>query len=144
MNRGHGGEKILHDETAKTCFLDILERRSASQKIRVFTYCVMDNHYHPILQSSSGRLSEFMKQLNGEYGTWYRRREEDPGTCFRADSNRLSYRAEVARNRQNAKMTSTSAHSTGEVLRARRVREGVLYVSQRSKSQAKPGAPSPQ
>jgi REP element-mobilizing transposase RayT len=82
MSRGHGGEKILLDETAKTCFLDILERRSASQKIRIFTYCIMDNHYHLVLQNSSGKLSEFMKQLNGEYGTYYRRRAGGSGYVF--------------------------------------------------------------
>jgi putative transposase len=82
MSRGHGGDKILLDETAKTCFLDILERRSASQKIRVFTYCIMDNHYHLVLQNSSGRLSEFMKQLNGEYVSWYRRRAGGSGYVF--------------------------------------------------------------
>ncbi|MFQ5885586.1 MAG: transposase [Thermoplasmata archaeon] len=82
MNRGHGGEKILLDDTAKTYFLEILERRSVSQKIRIFTYCIMDNHYHLVLQNSSGKLSEFMKQLNGEYGTYYRRRAGGSGYVF--------------------------------------------------------------
>lgn len=82
MNRGHGGEKILLDEVAKTCFLEILERRSVAQKIRIFTYCIMDNHYHIVLQNSSGKLSEFMKQLNGEYGTYYRRRAGGSGYVF--------------------------------------------------------------
>jgi REP element-mobilizing transposase RayT len=82
MNRGHGGEKILLDETAKMRFLEILERRSTSQRMRIFTYCIMDSHYHLVLQNSSGKLSEFMKQLNGEYGTWYRRREGGSGYVF--------------------------------------------------------------
>lgn len=82
MNRGHGGEKILLDDAAKTYFLDILKRRSVAQKIRIFTYCIMDNHYHIILQNSSGKLSEFMKQLNGEYGTYYRWRAGGSGYVF--------------------------------------------------------------
>lgn len=81
-NRGHGREKILLDDTAKTYFLDILQRRSRAQKIRIFAYCIMDNHYHLVLQNSSGKLSEFMKQLNGEYGTYYRRRSGGSGYVF--------------------------------------------------------------
>jgi len=82
MNRGHDGEKILLDDTAKTFFLDILERRSVAQKIGIFTYCIMNNHYHLILQNSSGKLSEFMKQLNGEYGTYFQRRTGGSGYVF--------------------------------------------------------------
>ena len=42
----------------------------------------MDNHYHLILQNSSGKLSEFMKLLNGDYGTYYRRRTGGAGYVF--------------------------------------------------------------
>jgi putative transposase len=82
MNRGHGGEGIFPDSGAKTYLLDVLERRSVALRMRIFTYCVMDNHYHLILQNSSGRLSEFMKHLNGEYGAYYRRRAGGSGYVF--------------------------------------------------------------
>jgi putative transposase len=82
VNRGHGGENILLNDRAKTYFLEILARRSEVHKIRIFAYCIMDNHYHLILQNSSGKLSEFMKQLNGEYGTHYRRRTGGSGYVF--------------------------------------------------------------
>ena len=42
----------------------------------------MDNHYHLILQNNSGRLSDFMKQLNGQYGMYYRKREGGKGYVF--------------------------------------------------------------
>jgi len=82
MNRGHGGEEIFYDDESKARFLDILEAKSTAQKIRIFTYCIMDNHYHLILENSSGKLSEFMKQLNGEYGTYYRKRVGGAGYVF--------------------------------------------------------------
>ncbi|TET44707.1 hypothetical protein E3J62_09570 [candidate division TA06 bacterium] len=82
MNRGHGGENVFPDDGAKARFLEILEASSILHKMRVFVYCVMDNHYHLILQNSSGKLSEFMKQLNGEYGAYYRRRAGGSGYVF--------------------------------------------------------------
>ncbi len=82
MNRGYGGSKIFRAEAAKSRFLDILEASSLRYRMRIFAYCVMDNHYHVVLQNSSGRLSEFMKQLNGEYGAYYRREFGGSGYVF--------------------------------------------------------------
>ena len=82
MNRGHGGEKVFQRIEAKGRFLEILEESSVLYKMRVFVYCVMDNHYHLILQNSSGKLSEFMKRLNGEYGSYYRRKVGGSGYVF--------------------------------------------------------------
>jgi len=82
MNRGIRGENIFFDSRAKIYFLKILEQKSLSQRIRIFAYCIMRNHYHLILQNSSERLSEFMKQLNGQYGIYYRRRRGGKGYVF--------------------------------------------------------------
>jgi hypothetical protein len=42
-------------------------------KIKVFAYCVMDNHYRPIIENSGRKMSECLKQLNGLYGMPYRK-----------------------------------------------------------------------
>lgn len=44
----------------------------------------MNNHYHIILENSSGKLSEFMKQLNGQYGVYYRRAMGGKGYVFQS------------------------------------------------------------
>ena len=82
MNRGIQGEKIFLDDRAKVYFLESMEEKLQNLKIRVFAYCLMDNHYHLILQNSSGKLSEFMKQLNGQYGIYYRKRIGGKGYVF--------------------------------------------------------------
>lgn len=87
MNRGHGGEKIFRCRKAKARFLEILERKSVLYRMRILAYCVMNNHYHLVLQNSSGKLSEFMKGLNGEYGSYYRRRFGGSGYVFQGRFN---------------------------------------------------------
>jgi REP element-mobilizing transposase RayT len=82
MNRGYGGENIFPDDGAKTRFLEILDESSTLYRMRLFVYCIMDNHYHLILQNSSGKLSEFMKYLNGEYGAYFRKRTGGSGYVF--------------------------------------------------------------
>ncbi len=82
MNRGIKGENIFGDKKAKAYFLSILDEKSEKQRIRIFGYCIMRNHYHIVLQNSSGKLSEFMKQLNGQYGIYYRKRMGGKGYVF--------------------------------------------------------------
>jgi hypothetical protein len=41
--------------------------------IRLFSYGVMDNHYHLVLENSSDRMTDCLRLLNGQYGMYYRK-----------------------------------------------------------------------
>lgn len=84
MNRGIMGADIFLGDKAKYYFLECMEGKSRKLKIRIFGYCIMNNHYHIILENSSGKLSEFMKQLNGQYGVYYRRAMGGKGYVFQS------------------------------------------------------------
>jgi REP element-mobilizing transposase RayT len=81
-NRGINGENILASDGDKRFFLELLARKSKTSGIRVFAYCLMDNHYHLVVENSSGRLSQFFKQLNGHYGLYYRQKTGSQGYVF--------------------------------------------------------------
>ncbi|HUT65127.1 MAG TPA: transposase [Spirochaetota bacterium] len=68
MGRGVDGKNIFPNDELKRYFLEIIREKSMQLKIRIFAYCLMDNHYHLILQNSSGMLAGFIGQLNGQYG----------------------------------------------------------------------------
>ena len=53
-------------------------------KIRLFAYCIMDNHYHLVLENASDRLSDFQMLLNGQYGMYYRKMEGGKGYVFQS------------------------------------------------------------
>ena len=72
MNRGYDGNDIFSGNRHKSQFLDYLEESAKRMKMRIFAYCIMDNHYHLVLENSSGRMSDFLKLLNGQYGMYYR------------------------------------------------------------------------
>ncbi|MCP4220117.1 MAG: hypothetical protein GY765_36130, partial [bacterium] len=72
MNRGYDGNDIFQGDKSKSIFLDYLADAAQKLKIKIFAYCVMDTHYHLVLENSSGRMSEFMKRLNGLYGMYFR------------------------------------------------------------------------
>lgn len=82
MNRGYDGTDIFAGNRHKSQFLDYLEDSAKRMKIRIFAYCIMDNHYHLVLENSSSRLSDFLKLLNGQYGMYYHKIEGGQGYVF--------------------------------------------------------------
>ena len=84
MNRGYDGNDIFYGNKNKSQFLDYLEGASNQMKIRLLAYCILDNHYHLVLENSSGMMSEFLKLLNGQYGMYYRKMNGGKGYVFQS------------------------------------------------------------
>ncbi|MCX6557798.1 MAG: transposase, partial [Candidatus Aminicenantes bacterium] len=82
MNRGYEGKPIFRSAADKKFFLALLGRIQPLTKIRILAYCVLDNHYHLVIQNVSGRMSDFFKQLNGQYAVYYRKRHGGRGYVF--------------------------------------------------------------
>jgi len=82
MNRGHNREAVFKDDYLKTEYLKIISEEAALMKIHIYCYCIMDNHFHMILQNSSGRLSDFMKRAHTRYGIFYRKMNGGKGYVF--------------------------------------------------------------
>jgi REP element-mobilizing transposase RayT len=84
MNRGINGEEIFSGHRTKSQFLDFLEEYSKKMRIRIVSYCIMNNHYHLILENSSGRMSDFCRDMNGTYGMYYRKLNGGKGYVFQS------------------------------------------------------------
>lgn len=82
MNRGYEGRQIFRDDLDRNKFLEILEKVQHVTRIRILAYCLIDNHYHFVLQNTSGKMSEFFKQLNGQYARYFRKRYGGKGYVF--------------------------------------------------------------
>lgn len=82
MNRGIEGQAIFAEQSFKDQFIEILSEKRVKLKIRLFAYCIMDNHFHLVLENTGSRMADFMKQLNGQYGTFYRKQVKGKGYVF--------------------------------------------------------------
>ena len=60
-------EAIFEDDNDRLRFLDILGSVVAAHSWLCHSYCLMDNHYHLIIETLDGNLSKAMRQLNGVY-----------------------------------------------------------------------------
>ena len=84
MNRGYDGNAIFAGDKNKAQFLDFLEETAKKLKIPLFAYCIMDNHYHLVLENNNKRMSDFLGQLNGLYGMYFRKIEGGKGYVFQS------------------------------------------------------------
>jgi len=82
MNRGIRGESIFEKSKWKDIFIKIIQEKGKRLGINILAYCVMNNHYHIILQNRSGKLSQYMKDVNGQYGLIYRKIVGGKGYVF--------------------------------------------------------------
>ena len=114
MNRGHDGLPIFKSSGDKEKLLDILQVNAEKSKISILAYCIMDNHYHMIIQNSSGMMSHFFRNVNSDYATYYRKNQGGRGyvfqdrynsTLIQDDSYLLVAIAYVLNNPVRAKLT---------------------------------------
>jgi len=81
-SRGDRREDIYVDDEDRESWLDLLGRVCYRFNWRCHAYCLMDNHYHIVIETAEANLSKGMRQLNGVYTQYYNRRHHRVGHVF--------------------------------------------------------------
>ncbi len=81
-SRGNDRKEIFEDDLDRKAFLEILYRVCARYHWLCQAYCLMDNHYHLLIETPEGNLSIGMRQLNGVYTQWFNRIHGRVGHLF--------------------------------------------------------------
>ena len=81
-SRGDRQEPIYDNDKDRLRWLDIIAKVCDRFNWRVHAYCLMDNHYHLIVETIEGNLSKGMRQLNGVYTQYYNRQHNRVGHVF--------------------------------------------------------------
>lgn len=80
--RGDRSEDIFEDDQDRWGFLSTLEQVIAQFNWVCHAWCLMDNHYHLLIQTPDSNLSKGMRQLNGVYTQASNRRHQRVGHLF--------------------------------------------------------------
>ncbi|HXG77352.1 MAG TPA: transposase [Gaiellaceae bacterium] len=80
--RGNERRAIFGDAADRERFLEILAQVARRYRVAVLAYCLLDNHYHLLLQTQNANLARAMRQLNGVYAQWFNRRHNRVGHLF--------------------------------------------------------------
>ncbi len=73
INRGKRGEHIFTDQEDYPAFIDLLKECVEMWNIRVVAYCLMETHYHILLQTPDANLSRCMRHIDGVYTQFFNR-----------------------------------------------------------------------
>lgn len=77
--RGNARAKIFLDNTDRKTFLEFLGKEIHQQGWLCYAYCLMDNHYHLLIETPQTNLSMGMRRLNGVYTQTFNRRHHRVG-----------------------------------------------------------------
>ena len=82
MSRGNHREAVFADDADRERFLETLGEACARTDWQVHAWCLMNNHFHLVVETPQPNLVAGMKWLLGTYTTRYNRRHRKVGHLF--------------------------------------------------------------
>jgi len=82
-NQGVYKANIFATILEKEKFLAIVCKACDTYHIILHDYCIMDNHYHLLLETKRENLSYFMRQINGNYAIYFNHKQERSGPLWK-------------------------------------------------------------
>lgn len=81
-SRGNERKDIFRSGRDREQFLACLESATVRYGAIIHAYCLMSNHYHLLIETPHGNLSEIMKHVNGAYTTYFNLKRRRSGHLF--------------------------------------------------------------
>jgi hypothetical protein len=100
MNRGIARRTIFETDEDCRFFLSLVAREVRAGRIEVHAFCLLLTHFHLLIRSVTGQLSEAMRRIQNRYARWFNRTRKRDGPLFRGRF--LSCFVDSLRYRRNA------------------------------------------
>ena len=82
MARGNGKQAIFLNDRDRTRFLSQLSEQVIKHGIRLYQYCLMDNHFHLLVETPQANISRFMQAFSTAYTMYFNKKHERVGHLF--------------------------------------------------------------
>ena len=79
INRGVARSDIYLSDDDKDKFLEIVCKACRTYRVNLQDYCLMDNHYHLLVELTGENLSLFMRQINSNYAIFFNKKYKRSG-----------------------------------------------------------------
>ena len=101
-SRGNERKNIYRNNKDRDKFLSYLKSAYLRYGAVIHAFCLMNNHYHILLQTPKGNLSEIMLHINGAYSNYFNIRHKRRGHLFQGRYKAIlveadSYAGELSR-----------------------------------------------
>jgi putative transposase len=81
-SRGNEQKAVFKSTPDRERFLEYLESSVQRYNAIIHAYCLMDNHYHLLLETPDGNLSRIMAHINGAYTMYFNIKRKRFGHLF--------------------------------------------------------------
>jgi REP element-mobilizing transposase RayT len=81
-SRGNERKDVFTSQRDREKFLSYVESAVVRYGAVVHTWCLMSNHYHLLLETPVGNLSQIMRHINGAYTTYFNVKRKRAGHLF--------------------------------------------------------------
>lgn len=82
MIRGNNKANIFENQEDKERMLQILKKIKEKEYFKLYSYCIMNNHAHLVIQDNDNNISSIMKRLNISYAYYYNTKYNNIGHVF--------------------------------------------------------------
>lgn len=83
MNKGSGDSYLFLEEKDNQTFLKTTQEACKLFNVRVLAYCLMNTHYHLLVQTPDANLPRFMRHINGVFTQRRNQKYKTSGTIFK-------------------------------------------------------------
>ena len=94
-SRGNEEKEVFKSQKDREKFLDYLATASSRYGAVIHAFCLMGNHYHLLLETPDGNLSQIMRHINGAYTTYFNSRRKRAGHLFQGRYKAVLVEAEA-------------------------------------------------
>ena len=81
-SRGNEQKDVFKSRRDREQFLSYLESAAERYGAVIHVWCLMSNHYHLLLETPKGNLSQIMRHINGAYTTYFNVKRKRAGHLF--------------------------------------------------------------
>src|SRR6266581_1819550 len=101
-SRGNEQKDVFKSQSDREKFFAYLESATERYGAVIHAYCLMSNHYHLLLETPAGNLSQIMGHINGAYTTYFNIKRKRSGHLFQGRFKAIlveadEYAAELSR-----------------------------------------------
>ncbi|MDZ7793222.1 MAG: transposase [Spirochaetia bacterium] len=82
LNRGVAKNRIYLDEGDYRKFLAIVEEAGTEYGFELYSFCLMPNHYHLLIETKEENLSRFMQKIASRYTVYFNRKYDRVGPLW--------------------------------------------------------------
>lgn len=93
-SRGKERKAVFKDDRDRELFLTTLAQVDQRFHWICHAYCLMDNHYHLVIETADANLSKGMRQLNGVYTQAFNRLHRRVGNLFQGRQGHIAAEGE--------------------------------------------------